>query len=373
MSVTGANIAAIIEEMAPLELAEPWDNPGWQLGDPGAPVRRILLCLDVNEAVCREALERDVQLIVAHHPLFFKELKQIRMDRPGGALVAGLIRAGVSVYAAHTNLDRCRGGVNDVLARRLRLQDIQVLSPGKEQYLKLVVFVPLDHVDAVRSAIGAAGAGWIGNYSDCTFGVEGTGTFRPLEGTNPYIGRQGRLEQVREVRLETIVPQRLVERVVRAMLEVHPYEEVAYDLYPLANQVTPSSGLGRMGVLPESLPLEDFVIRVKETLQLPALRWGGEKGRPVKRVALCGGSGGDLWPRALALNADVFVTGDIGYHTARDMLTAGLAFVDAGHFGTERVILPVLQEYLHHACQERGLAVECLLSNAEGDPYFFLS
>ncbi|MCS5696157.1 Nif3-like dinuclear metal center hexameric protein [Desulfofundulus thermocisternus] len=373
MPVSGASVAKIIEEMAPLELAEPWDNPGWQLGDPGAPVRRILLCLDVNEAVCREALERDVQLIVAHHPLFFKELKQIRMDRPAGALVAGLIRAGVSVYAAHTNLDRCRGGVNDVLARRLRLQDIQVLSPGKEQYLKLVVFVPLEHVDAVRSAIGAAGAGWIGNYSDCTFGVEGTGTFRPLEGTNPYIGRQGRLEQVREVRLETIVPQRLVERVVRAMLEAHPYEEVAYDLYPLANQVTPSSGLGRIGVLEETLPLKDFVTYVKEVLELPAVRWGGEKGRPVKRVALCGGSGGDLWPRALALNADVFVTGDVGYHTARDMLAAGLAFVDAGHFGTERVILPVLQEYLHHACQERGLAVECLLSNAEEDPYFFLS
>ncbi|SHJ79615.1 Nif3-like dinuclear metal center hexameric protein [Desulfofundulus thermosubterraneus] len=371
MAVTGADIAAIIEEMAPLELAEPWDNPGWQLGDPGAPVRRILLCLDVNEAVCREALERDVQLIVTHHPLFFKEFKQIRMDRPGGVLVTGLIRAGVSVYAAHTNLDRCRGGVNDFLARRLGLQDIQVLTPGKEQYLKLVVFVPLGHVDAVRSAIGAAGAGWIGNYSDCTFGVEGTGTFRPLEGTNPYIGRQGRLEQVREVRLETIVPRRLVERVVRAMLEAHPYEEVAYDLYPLANQVTPSIGLGRIGMLLKALTLEEFVAFVKEELELPAVRWGGEKGRPVKRVALCGGSGGELWPRALALNADVFVTGDVGYHTARDMLAAGLAFVDAGHFGTERVILPALQEYLLRTCREKGLAVECLLSDAEEDPYFF--
>lgn len=371
MSVTCATIAGLIEELAPLELAEQWDNPGWQLGDPGAPVRRVLLCLDVNREVCREAREKDVQLIITHHPLFFKGLKEIRLDRPAGAVVAELIRAGIGVYAAHTNLDSARQGVNDVLARRLKLTDVQVLTPGKEQYLKLVVFVPADHVDAVRSALGAAGAGWIGNYSDCTFGVTGTGTFRPLEGTKPYIGKQGQLEQVTEVRLETIVPQDLAQRVVEAMLAAHPYEEVAYDLYPLANQVTPSTGLGRIGSLEKALPLRDFAAYVKEVLALPALRWGGGKERLVRRVALCGGSGRDLWSRALAMGADVLVTGDIDYHTARDMLSADLAFVDAGHFGTERVILPALQQYLLQACQKKGLFVDCLLSSEERDSYFY--
>ncbi|MQL53145.1 Nif3-like dinuclear metal center hexameric protein, partial [Desulfofundulus thermobenzoicus] len=247
MTVTGKGICELLEGLAPLELAEPWDNPGWQLGDPGVPVERVLLSLDVDEGVCREAIEMSARLIITHHPLFFKEIKEIRLDSPRGALVAGLIKAGIGVYAAHTNLDSARWGVNDALARRLNLRDIQVLRPVREKYLKLVVFVPLDHVDGVREALGKAGAGWIGNYSDCTFGVQGTGTFRPREGTNPYIGTRGQLEKVPEVRLETILPKRLEKQVIEAMLRAHPYEEVAYDLYPLANSFPTGRGLGRVG------------------------------------------------------------------------------------------------------------------------------
>ena len=366
---TGAVIAAIVEELAPLELAEPWDNPGWQLGDPRAPVEKVLLCLDVGREVVKEAGQKGAQLILTHHPLFFKGMKSLRVDTPQGALAAELLRLGIGVYAAHTNLDRARLGVSDALAKILGLESTEVLVPAEERYYKLVVFVPVEHVEAVREALGAAGAGWIGNYSHCTFGVEGTGTFLPLEGTSPYIGRQGVLERVREVRLETVVPSALVEKAVRAMLEVHPYEEVAYDLYPLANRFKPSLGLGRVGVLPEAVPLRNFAGRVREALGLGAVRWAGEEGRPVRRVAVCGGAGGELWKEALAARADVLVTGDVSYHTARDMLAAGLAFVDAGHFGTERAVLPLLKELLARALEERGLAVDLLLSEGEKDPF----
>lgn len=370
--VNGVTICNLIEELAPLELAEEWDNPGWQLGDPGAPVRRLLLTLDVDQAVCREARARDIQLIVSHHPLFFKGVKQIRLDRPSGALVAELLQSGIGVYAAHTNLDSARQGVNDVLAARLDLQETGVLKPGgRERYLKLAVFVPADHAEAVRRALGDAGAGWIGNYSHCTFAAPGTGTFRPLAGTNPYTGRVGQLAQVAEVRLETILPESIAGRVIKAMLAAHPYEEVAYDIYPLANKVNPTAGLGRTGTLSQTLPLGDLVSRVRDILSLPGLRWGGAAERAVRRVALCGGAGAGLWTEALAAGADVLITGDIGYHAARDMLAAGLAFIDAGHYGTEKVILPALRDYLTQRCRERELPVEFVVSEAQADPFFF--
>lgn len=372
VTVNCAAVCNFIEQLAPLSLAEEWDNPGWQLGDPGAPVQRVLLALDVDAEVCREARERGAQLIVSHHPLFFKAFKQIRLDRPAGALVADLLRAGIGVYAAHTNLDSARQGVNDVLAARFELQHTSVLKPGGgERYLKLVVFVPAEHADTVRNALGDAGAGWIGNYSHCTFAAAGTGTFRPLPGTNPYIGRVGRLEQVHEVRLETILPASLAKRVIEVMLAAHPYEEVAYDLYPLANETTPAAGPGRVGELPRPLPLGDFVRRVRDVLSPPGLRWGGPAERPVRKVALCGGAGSGLWPEALAAGADVLLTGDVGYHQARDMLAAGLAFVDAGHYGTEKVILPALRDYLVRRCREEELPVEFVVSEHQADPFSF--
>ncbi|WP_151191795.1 Nif3-like dinuclear metal center hexameric protein [Desulfotomaculum copahuensis] len=372
MTVNGAVISNLVEELAPLELAEEWDNSGWQLGDPGASVRRVLLALDVDQDVCREARARDVQLIVSHHPLFFKGIKQIRLDRPAGVLVAELLRAGIGVYAAHTNLDSARRGVNDVLAAGLELRETAVLKPGgRERYLKLAVFVPADHAEAVKRTLGDAGAGWIGNYSHCTFAAPGTGTFLPLTGTNPYTGRVGQLAEVAEVRLETILPASIAGRVIEAMLAVHPYEEVAYDLYPLANRVKPTAGLGRTGMLPQALPLADFAGRVRGILSLPGLRWGGAANRAVRRVALCGGAGAGLWPEALAAGADVLVTGDVGYHAARDMLAAGMAFIDAGHYGTEKVILPALRDYLAQRCREKELPVEFMVSEAQADPFSF--
>lgn len=364
-------IFRMIEEISPPGLAEDWDNSGLQAGDPEKSVTRILLSLDMDEQVLLEAVEKGAGLVVTHHPLIFKGIKQLREDRPQGRLLAKIIRSGITVYSAHTNLDSAGGGVSAVLAEKLGIPVTGVLRPGGEKYLKLAVFVPAADCDRVREAISRAGAGWIGNYSDCAFMVKGTGTFRPMEGTNPYIGSTGRLETVEEVRLETIMPAGLAGPVVKAMLAAHPYEEVAYDLYPLENRPV-KTGLGRVGRLLDSVTLEEFARRVKSSLGVTAVRAGGPPAGTVRTVALCGGSGGDFWPLALNAGADVFVTGDIGYHTARDMLAAGISFVDAGHYGTERVVLDPLARRLGERFRARGLEVEVLVSSVNGDPFAYV-
>jgi dinuclear metal center YbgI/SA1388 family protein len=361
----------MMEQLAPLELAEEWDNCGLQVGDPNRPVDRVLLALDMDEAVLAEAIDREAGLVITHHPLLFKGLKQIREDRGPGRLLSAIIRSGVTVYSAHTNLDSAPQGVNAVLARCIGLTGARVLRPGRERYLKLVVFVPLESVEAVREALAGSGAGWIGGYRDCAFMMQGTGTFRPLEGTNPYLGRTGELSRVEETRLETIIPARMAGSAVQAMLAAHPYEEVAYDLYPLENKAS-GSGIGRVGLLQEPVSFAVFTGRVKEALGLKGLRCGGDPARQVKTVAVCGGSGGDFWPLALGAGADVLVTGDIGYHGARDMLSAGLNFIDAGHYGTERLILEPVSDYLRDRCRAAGLDVDVIVSGVCGDPYGFV-
>jgi dinuclear metal center YbgI/SA1388 family protein len=365
-------IIDLLEDLASPELAMDWDNSGLQIGNPDAFVRGVMLALDADGDVCREALEKGCQLIITHHPLFFKDLKSLDLRTATGTLAADIIRSGITLYAAHTNLDSARNGVNEALSRLLDLEQARVLKPSQSDVLlKLVVFVPGSHEIQVREALIGAGAGCIGNYSECTFGVAGTGTFRPLEGTEPFIGKKGRLEQVNEIRLETIVPKRLAGRAVEAMISAHPYEEVAYDLYPVSINNT-VSGLGRIGVLKEPVSLRQFAGTVKKTLGLSALRVGGASKQSIARVALCGGSGSDLWRLARVAGADVLVTGDVGYHAARDMVQAGLSFIDAGHYGTEKVILPVLKEYLEKGCASEGLDVNFHISDSNGDPFEYL-
>jgi dinuclear metal center YbgI/SA1388 family protein len=371
MPVKCGEIFKLVEELAPRRLAESWDNPGLQVGDPRSVVNRVMLALDVNIDVAAEAGKLGAGLIISHHPLFMKPLRSVRLDRPDGELVSYLLQNEIAVYSAHTNLDYAAGGVNTVLADILGLKDVAVMSPaGRERYLKLAVFVPAGHVEEVRRALSGAGAGWTGNYSHCTFMSSGTGTFKPLEGTNPYIGRTGELERVEEYKLETIVPSGKSGAVLRAMQEAHPYEEAAYDLYPLENG-GPVYGPGMVGGLPQPVILREFAAKVKERLGLPAVRLGGDPGSKVQRIAVCGGSGANLWPEALKAGADVLVTGDVKYHTAQDMLAAGIKFIDAGHYGTEMVVMPVLRGYLAERCQAAGMTVEILLSQINTDPFTY--
>ena len=368
MSVVCRDVFRLIEELAPLNLAEGWDNPGLQAGDPGKVITKALLALDVSGEVVDEAVEKKTGLIITHHPLLFSPVKSLDLSRPTGLLLERIIKSGLTVYSAHTNLDVARRGVNDVLAGRLGLEDRVVLAPiGNEKYFKLVVFVPDSHVSEVHQALSDAGAGWIGNYSHCAFSVRGEGVFLPRSGSRPYIGKEGELSRVGETRLETIVPAGVLGDALQAMLSAHPYEEAAYDAYPLENR-GPAYGLGLTGNLPTSLGFEGLIELVKSALNLPWVRAGGDKNKVIRKVAVCGGSGAKLWPQAVAAGAEAFITGDVGYHDAQDMLTAGLSFIDPGHYGSEMPVIPMLRDYL----AERLRNVEFIVSNHKGDPFIMV-
>ena len=369
MSVDAGVIAGILDQIAPPKLAAEWDNCGWQVGDPGVAVEKVMLALDVTQGVISEAEAKGAQMIISHHPMFLKGVKSIRRDSQAGGLVYRLINAGIGVYAAHTSLDSAQGGVNDILARVLGLTNIEVLQPVEfNRLLKLVVFAPTAYANKVREALGDAGAGWLGKYSHCSFVSAGTGAFLPQEGAQPFIGVAGRLEQVEEVRIETVIRKSDLAPVLKAMFEAHPYEEVAYDLYPLENTVD-AQGLGRIGLLPGAMSLNDLALMVKSALNTETVRIGGSGIEIIEKVAVCGGSGADLWPLARQQGARVLVTGDIRYHVARDMLEAGMNFIDAGHFATEKIVLTALRKKLKQALQQAGLEVEITVAVSETEPW----
>lgn len=369
---TVKQIAACLEEMAPLTLAESWDKVGLQVGDPKRQVKKVMLSLDSNdEGVIDEAIAKGVDLIIAHHAMIFKPVETLRTDTPYGRKLQKLLAHNIGVYVAHTNLDIAEGGINDILAGRLHLENVEVLSRVHNTRLKkLVVFVPETHHAQVLSALGDAGAGWIGNYSHCTFNTPGMGTFVPQEGTSPFIGEQGVLEKVEEVRVETIVSDLNQERVVRAMLEAHPYEEVAYDIYPL-EIMGQELGVGRVGDLVQEMTLEQFTRFVKQQYGVEHARIVGPHDRIVRRVAVLGGSGEEYYPQALQKGADVFVTGDIRYHYAQDALAEGLCMVDPGH-NTEKICLPSIQAYLEAKLGEYGYDAEVFVSETNTEPFTFL-
>jgi dinuclear metal center YbgI/SA1388 family protein len=372
LSVKCSSIFSLIEELAPLDQAESWDNCGLQVGDAQSVVDKAMLTIDVNVAVAREAVAKGAGLIISHHPLMMKLPKSIDIRQPLGELMCYLIRNDITVYAAHTNLDTAAGGVNSVLAGKLGITNPAVLhQTGLAQLYKLVVFVPVGHEGKVRDAVLEAGAGWIGSYSHCSFMSSGLGTYKPLAGSSPYYGRIGELEQVDEVKLETIVPAAVLKKAVQSMIEAHPYEEVAYDILHLENRAA-AFGLGRVGKLAKPLPLREFAGEVRDALGLTTVRMGGIPDSTVKNIAVCGGSGADLWPDALKAGADTIVTGDVKYHTAQDITAAGMNFIDAGHYGTESVILPVLLRYLTGVCGKTGIDVEFLLSKTNTDPFVYL-
>jgi dinuclear metal center YbgI/SA1388 family protein len=334
-----------LEKLAPTSLAEDWDNVGLLVGSPEAEVKGIYVCLDVDLTVLREAVDQGCNVILSHHPVIYKPLRQIRYDESQGELLSTAIEKKLHLIAAHTNYDNAVLGVSHQLALKIGLHKIQVLMPKEEKLYKLVVFVPEGHEEVVRKALGDAGAGHIGNYSHCTFASPGTGTFLPLEGTQPFIGLRGQLEKVAEARMETIVPHGILNRVLQAMLTAHPYEEVAYDLIPLANE-SQKGGLGCFGVLPEPKTLAEFANDLKEKLGVNGIKVAGEPNKPVEKIAVCGGAGKIALNRALALGVDVLVTGELGHHDAQFALQHGMALIDAGHFATESVALPFLVSYL---------------------------
>lgn len=372
MSVRGKDLTGLVEEYAPVRLAEPWDRVGWQLGDPGRPVKGVLVALDPVEEVLEEAAAKGAGLVVTHHPLFPAPLPHIRLDEARGRLVASFLRRDIGLYVAHTNLDKAGAGVSAVLARKLGLVDRRPLGTGSgENYLKLAVFVPETHLEQVREAVCRAGAGQVGDYSDCTFSVRGTGTFRPGPGTNPFTGRTGELTRVGEARLETIVPAGRLEEVLSGMLSAHPYEEVAYDLFDLQNRIE-RLGLLWVGRLSVAGSLKELGAQVKSALGAERVRLGGPPDRVLERVAVAGGSGASLWREAYQAGAQVLVTGEVKYHEGRDMLAEGFCFVEAGHAATERIVIPALGAFLTARCREKSWPVAVHTASKADEPFWYL-
>lgn len=368
MLVTCLDIMRAMENWAPARLAEAWDNIGLLVGSPDRPVRRVLVALDITPELVDMAAARSVDLIVAHHPIIFKPVSELRTDTPIGSLLAALLQNHIAVFAAHTNLDAAVGGVNDILAAKLGLDNIRLLVEGRDKLFKLVVYVPETHAAQVWQAITRAGAGHIGNYSHCTFRTTGTGTFLPLTGTNPFIGEIGQVEQVAEARLETVLPESLRSGVLKAMLAAHPYEEVAYDLYELAIGGE-TFGLGRVGDLGAAVPLSRFVQQVKTALNLEYIRVAGPRDRTIRTVAVCGGSGAEFASAALAAGADVLVTGDVKYHEAQSAADKGLVILDAGHFATEQPVVAAVADFLNQTARREGWTVEITADNNSRDVF----
>ena len=306
-------IVSALERFAPLPLQDGFDNAGLQIGLTEAEATGALLCLDVTEAVLDEAIALGYNLIISHHPLIFKGYKSITGKDYVERCILKAIKNDIVIYSAHTNLDNAQGGVNYKIAEKIGLKNLKVLEPKESNLVKLVTFVPYAQADVVRQALFAAGCGNIGNYDSCSYNLRGEGTFRAKEGTHPFCGTIGELHHEEEVRIETILPIYKKAEVVKALVAAHPYEEPAFDLYPLQNNWQ-QAGAGIVGELDEPETELEFLKRIKKTFEVGCVRHNKLTGREIQKVALCGGAGAFLLPQAIRMGADVFVTGEIKYH-----------------------------------------------------------
>ncbi len=327
-------IVSALERFAPLPLQDGFDNAGLQIGLTEAEATGALLCLDVTEAVLDEAIGLGYNLVIAHHPLLFKGCKSITGRDYVERCILKAIKNDIVIYAAHTNMDNAWGGVNFKIAEKLGLKNVRVLEPKEEALVKLVTYVPVAQAEEVRNVLFAAGCGCIGRYDSCSYNVEGSGTFRAQEGTHPYCGAVGELHTEAEVRIETIVPAYRKAEAVRALLKVHPYEEPAFDLYPLQN-TWQQAGAGVIGELEKPETELEFLKRVKKTFEVECLRHNKLMGREIQTVALCGGAGAFLLPLAIWQRADVFLTGEIKYHEFFGH-EGEILLAETGHYESEQ-------------------------------------
>lgn len=341
MSATVADLIAAIDAIAPFRLAESWDNVGLQVGDPAGPCRRVMVALEATPPVVAAAVDGGVDVLLVHHPLVFQPLRNLDETAPTARLVANLIRGRVALIAAHTNVDMVADGTNGEMADRLELRERRFLMPAAPtpDRFKYAVFVPATHVAAVIEAIAAAGAGVIGNYSHCTFRTPGTGTYRPLAGANPYAGEVGKLEEAAdEVRLECVCPRQRLSVLIDAVARVHPYEEVAYDVWALESTTGAKYGLGLVGELGAPTTLGALAATCKRVFEVNAVAMVGEAARPIATVAVCSGAGGSAVRKLGRGPADVLVTGEMGHHDCAELLARGGAAILLGHHASEVIV-----------------------------------
>ena len=338
------DIINYLETVAPLSYQESYDNSGLLTGDASQQATSALATIDVTEDVVDEAIKLGSNLIVSHHPLVFSGIKKLTGKNYVERALIKAIKNDVAIYAAHTNLDSVTGGVNTKICEKLQLKDCKILQPTSGNLKKLVVFVPDTHAEIIRNTIFEAGAGTIGNYDMCSFNTKGEGSFRGNENSQPFVGNKQTIHFENETRVETIFPGFLQSKIITTMLQSHPYEEVAYDIYPLDNK-NQLIGIGMVGKLENPLEEKDFLLQLKNTFHCGVVKHTNLTGKKISKVAVCGGSGSFLLPDAIAANADVFVTGDFKYHQYFDAENK-IVIADVGHFESEQFTKELFYELL---------------------------
>lgn len=366
------DIINYIEHWAPPGIAWDKDNIGLQVGSKKQRIKNIFLCLELTEKALNEAIKKKANFIFTHHPFIFNPLKNINTDSDSkGKLIEKLIKNDITLFSAHTNLDFTKDGVSFELAKSLKLQNIQFLVNQKENQFKLVVFVPKDSLDKVSEDLHNAGAGIIGEYENCSFQLNGTGTFKGSKDSNPVIGEKGKSESVDEVRIEFLVDSWKLNKVLKSLQSSHPYEEPAFDVYPLKNKNV-NYGFGAIGTLEKSLTTNEFLDYTCTSLKTNDLRFAKGKKNKIKKVAVCGGSGSDLLEAAIKNGADAFVTADLKYHTFQDGEDR-ILFIDAGHYETEVIALKMVKSKLEKFINKNGESVRVFNFSGSTNPVKFFN
>ena len=337
-------ISQFIENIAPLSFQESYDNAGLIIGHPDDEISGILITLDVTEDIIDEAIRKKLNLIIAHHPIVFSGIKKLNGRTYIERCVEKAIKNDIAIYAAHTNLDSVFGGVNSKICEKLGLQNCRILVPAQNHLKKLVTFVPINQAESVKNALFEAGAGHIGNYDSCSFSLNGTGSFRGNDQTNPFVGKKNQLHFEEEIRIETIFPVHIQSNVINALLNAHPYEEVAYDIYSLDNEYQ-QSGIGMIGELVNPTDEMIFLLKLKEIFNCKVVKHTELKGKPIKKVAVCGGSGSGYLNYAKAQKADIFISGDFKYHQFFDA-EQQIIIAEIGHYESEQFTKEVFYELL---------------------------
>ena len=337
-------ITSYIESIAPLAYQEDYDNAGLIIGDQEQEIKGALITVDVTEEIIQEAIDKNLNLVISHHPIMRSGIKKITGKDFTERIVLKAIKNDIAIYAAHTNLDSIWGGVSSKIADKLKLQNQKILAPVSNHLMKLVYFVPTKQADETRITVFEAGAGQIGDYDMCSYNLEGKGSFRANEDANPFVGNKGEIHFEKEVRVETIFPKHLKNKIVRALIKSHPYEEVAYDIYPLENKFD-RVGYGVIGELEREENELEFLNRIKEIFNAKCIRHTNFLNKPIKKVAVCGGSGSFLLKDAIHQNADILISGDFKYHQFFDAEDK-IVIADIGHFESEQITKELFYELL---------------------------
>ena len=364
-------IARRIDEIIPIKLAQDWDNVGLLIGQPEKEIKNILLTIDITKKVLAEAKKQKADMIISYHPVIWDGLKKITTD-DSTYIVYELIRLGICVYSIHTSLDVISGGVNDGLAEMIGIEKPEPIGdyvnyPDADNY-KLIVFVPVDSLEKVSNDIFAAGAGAIGNYSNCGFATEGTGTFKPLQGSKPAIGKKNKLEKVHEIRFESIVPSTKLESVIDAMKKSHPYEMPAFDVIKLYNEQS-KFGLGRIGLLQKPAKLPELIEKIKKATSAKAIGLVGDEKKIIKKAAVCAGTCGAIINSIITQKADLYLTGELKHHQAIAAQESNLTCICLSHTNSERFMLKKLAKQLQK--QLKGTIIK--ISRKDADPFRWMN